>query len=287
MSTGGTVVGPSGPEPRPVPRPPRERAAGGRDGGRAPAQDHGMRRVALRPIDQMTADWVSTSRSRPSRQALTLLAEAEPEVAALGVDDLGGLVDALRVAGPAGDRERAARVFRAMLRSQSVHPLVPRAILQALLPGLVTVARRLSWGAGGEWDDGGAFFADLVATAWEVIVAWSGDDRSYAVLDLLSAIRCRVRRQAARHRSAGDRESLGLDPESGATATSTSGTTDLEDLARTIDSLAGHGLDPSDAAVLYGNCVLGLTTTELSRMTGRSRRHLDGRRRRAAQELCA
>jgi len=246
-----------------------------------------MRRVALRPIDQMTADWVSTSRSRPSRQALTLLAEAEPEVAALGVDDLGGLVDALRVAGPAGDRERAARVFRAMLRSQSVHPLVPRAILQALLPGLVTVARRLSWGAGGEWDDGGAFFADLVATAWEVVVAWSGDDRRYAVLDLLSAVRCRLRRQAARHRTAWERESIGLDPESGVGAAGSSGTTDLEDLARTIDSLAGHGLDPSDAAVLYGNCVLGLTTTELSRMTGRSRRHLDGRRRRAAQELCA
>ncbi|MGP8058543.1 MAG: hypothetical protein ACLP9C_02755 [Acidimicrobiales bacterium] len=245
-----------------------------------------MRRVALRPIDQMTADWVFTARSGPSRHALARLAVAEPEVAALGVADLGELVEALRVSGPAGDRERAARVLRAMLRSQSVHPLVPRAILQALLPGLVSVARRLSWGAGGEWDDGGAFFADLVATAWEVIIAWSGDDRSYAVLDLLSAIRCRLRRQAARHRSTGERESTGLDPETGPAAGS-SGTTDLEDLARTIDLLTGRGLDPGDAAVLYGNCVLGLTTTELARMTGRSRRHLDVRRRRAAQELCA
>jgi hypothetical protein len=235
----------------------------------------------------MTAEWASTSRSRASRQALILLAEAEPPVADLGVGDLGDLVDALRVVGSTVARERAAGVLRAMLRSQAVHPLVPRAILQALLPGLVTVARRLSWGAGGEWDDGGAFFADLIATAWEVIVAWSGEDRNYAVLDLLSAVRCRLRRQAARHRTAWERVSIGLDPELGPSGPGSSGTTEIEDLARTIDSLRGNGMDPGDAAVLYGNCVLGLTTTELSRMTGRSRRHLDARRRRAAQELCA
>src|SRR5271165_77280 len=287
MSTGGTVVGPSGPEPRPVPRPPRERAAGGRDGGRAPAQDHGMRRVALRPIDQMTADWVSTSRSRPSRQALTLLAEAEPEVAALGVDDLGGLVDARRVAGPAGDRERAARVFRAMLRSQGVHPLVARATLQALLPGLVTVARRLSWGSGGDWDDGGAFFSDLIATTWEVIVSWSGQDRPYAVLDLLSAVRCRLRRQLVAQRSARTKVSLGLDPDEVDSVGTPGGVTALDDLARAIEDLAGRGLDRADAAVLYGHRVLGLSMAELARISGQTRRHLDGRRQRAEQELCA
>jgi len=245
-----------------------------------------MRRIALRPIDQMTAEWTSTARSPASRQALARLAAAEPPVAALGVEDLGALVDALRAPGSRAARERAAGVLRAMLRSQAVHPLVPRAILQALLPGLVTVARRLSWGAGGEWDDGGAFFADLVATAWEVIVAWSGEDRSYAVLDLLSAVRCRLRRQAARHRSAWEQAAPGLDPERGPLGPPTNGTTGLDDLARAIDALSGRGLEPGDAAVLYGHCVLGLTTTELSRMTGRSRRHLDTRRRRAAQEMC-
>ena len=245
----------------------------------------GMRRVPLRPIDQMTTEWEATGRSPQSDEALRRLAAAEPEIAALGVRDLGGLVAALRTADGPEARDRAAGLLRAMLRSQGVHPLVPRAILQALVPGLVSVARRLSWGAGGEWDDGGAFFTDLVATAWEVIVAWSGDDRSYAVLDLLSAIRCRLRRQTARERETREHFAAGLAAEMA--ATESSGTTDLDELARAIDARTGHGLDPADAAVLYGHCVLGLTTTELARLTGRSRRHLDRRRRLAAQEMCA
>ena len=110
-------------------------------------------------------------------------------------------VDALRHPKDAADRARAARVIQAMLRSQGVHPLVPRAVLQAILPGLVSVARRLSWGAGGDWNGGGAFFVDLLTTAWEVVVEWAGDDRDYAVLDLLSAIRCRLRRQRLSQRA--------------------------------------------------------------------------------------
>jgi hypothetical protein len=235
----------------------------------------------------MAAEWEATCRSPESLLALSRLAEAEVEVAALGVSDLGALLGALRRAEGPEERDHAARILQAMLRSQAVHPLVPRAILQALVPGLITVAQRLGWGAGGEWDDGGAFFADLLATAWEVIVAWSGQDRSYAVLDLLSAIRCRLRREAERHRATRRHVALGLDADSTGPPDHSGGITDLDVLARAIETLAGQGLDASDAAVLYGNCVLGLSISELARMTGRSRRHLDGRRHRAAQELCA
>jgi DNA-directed RNA polymerase specialized sigma24 family protein len=235
----------------------------------------------------MAADWEVKSRSPESRVALARLAHAEDIIASLGAAHLGDLVAGLRQPGNTADRDQAAHVLQAMLRSQGVHPLVPRAILQAILPGLVTVARRLSWGSGGDWDDGGAFFADAIATAWEVIVDWSGEDRDYAVLDLLSAIRCRLRRQMLSHRSGRDRVVLGLDPDAEARVSWSSGTTDLDELARAIDELPGRGVDPFDASVLYGSRVLGLTMTELAQMSGVSRQHLSGRRDRAVRKLLA
>ncbi|MHB1585248.1 MAG: hypothetical protein ACYC0E_16025 [Acidimicrobiales bacterium] len=244
-----------------------------------------MPSVTRRPIDQLTAEWRATSRSPESRRAARLLASVEEPVAALAVDDLGELVDALRRARGTGQRASAALVLRAMLRSQSVHPLVPRAVLQAMLPGLVTVARRLSWGAGGDWADGAAFFGDVLTTAWEVITDWAGEDRGYAVLDLLSAIRCRLRRQLLRQRSSHQRVVYGVDLDAMGPR-SVCSTTDLDELARAIDDLTGRGLEPTDAAILYGSRVLGLTVSELSSLSGLSRHQLDDRRHRAVQRLC-
>jgi len=235
----------------------------------------------------MTDDWRATSRTADSRRALARLAAVEPDVAALGVVDLGDLVALLGLAAGPTERNRAARIFQAMVRSQHVHPLVPRATLQAVLPGLVTVARRLAWGAGGDWESGGVFFVDAVTTAWEVIVGWSGQDRDYAVLDLLSAVRCRLRRQLLRQRSGRDRVVVGVDLDTVPRPPCSSGTADLDELARAIDGLTGRGVDPLDAAVLYGNQVLGLSLTELARMAGTSRRRVVGRRDRAARELFA
>ncbi|HUZ09718.1 MAG TPA: hypothetical protein VMU76_06070 [Acidimicrobiales bacterium] len=246
-----------------------------------------MTHLRIRPIDQLTAEWEGVSRGPESRRAVALLGVAEPAIGALGVHDLGELVSALRRASGAADRVDAARVVQAMLRSQSVHPLVPRTILQAVVPGLVSVARRLAWGSGGDWDDGGTFFADLIATTWEIIVAWSGQDRDYAVLDLLSAVRCRLRRQLLQQRSAQDQLELGLDADDAVLGRPGHDTSDLDLLASTIDDLTGRGLDRSDAAVLYGTRVLGLSICELAQLTGRSRRHLAQRRQRAERQLCA
>ena len=68
-----------------------------------------------------------------------------------------------------------------------------------------TVAGKLRWGQGGEWQDGEEFFGELLSTTWLVLQEWAGQDRPYAVLDLLSAIRCRVRRQLFRAKDQGGR----------------------------------------------------------------------------------
>jgi hypothetical protein len=248
-----------------------------------------MTTVALRPLDQMTRDWDAQSRSAASRKAFSALAALEPTVAelgAVGIEDLGGLVTSMRPGGDGWHRDRAAAVLRAMLRSQGADPLIARAVLQAVMPGLVSVARRLSWGSGGEWEDGGAFFVDAVTTAWEVIAEWSGDDRPYAVLDLLSAVRCRLRRQLLGHRTRGSRLMPVADPPD-LGAGSTCSASDVEELARALDDLVGHGLDADDAAVLYAHRVLGYSLTELSSLTGKSRRNLGDRRDRAVKALTA
>jgi len=231
----------------------------------------------------MTAEWRIRSRSPDSRQALAKLAECEEVVAALGVADLGELVEFLRSCATEAERRRAAEVVQAMLRSQAVHPLVARAVLQAIVPGLVSVARRLRWGSGGDWDNAGAFLADALATAWEVINEWAGVDRDYAVLDLLSAIRCRLRRQMVRQRTGRERMAFGLDLDH-VPGVHSPNTTEADELARAIEQM-GDKLDPLDAALLYANRVLGLTVTELARMSGRTRRSVAGRRDRAVDEL--
>jgi hypothetical protein len=246
-----------------------------------------MTHLRFRPIDRLNAEWAGVGSSPESREAFAKLAAVEPVIAALGVVDLGSLVDRLRSASGALGRADAACAFRAMLRSQSVHHLVPRAVLQAVVPGLVAVARRLGWGVGGDWEDGGAFFADLVATAWEVIIDWSGEDRQYAILDVLSAVRCRARRQMLRQRDARGQLELGLEDDDDLLGHGGSTTSDLDLLAQAIDDLRGRGLDPSDAAVIYGNRILGLSIAELAELTGRTRRHLTQSRQRAAQQLCA
>jgi hypothetical protein len=247
----------------------------------------------LRPIDRLADDWEARRRSQASKDALRALARVEPEVARVGANNLGDLVEALVGSPTAGcregrgheERERAAALFRATLRSGRVHPLVSRALVQALVPGLVGIARRLAWGEGGEWPSQGAFFVDTVATAWEVVEEWCGQDRSYAVLDVLSAIRCRLRRRIRRHHDLQRSERLASDDER-LSESPAAGGSDAEELARAIER-ERRQLDAGDAAVLYAHRVLGYSLSELSACSGHSRRYLAVRRDRAASALIA
>ncbi|HTX63562.1 MAG TPA: hypothetical protein VMD28_07960 [Acidimicrobiales bacterium] len=249
-----------------------------------------------RPLDRLAQDWAARAHSEASRDALRALELAEPEVAQAGAADLGDLVEVLIGASPAAwqtrdgrDRDRAASLFRAMLRSGSAHAMVSRALVQALVPGLVGVARRLTWGRGGEWDSQGAFVTDMIATAWEVLEEWTGQDRTYAVLDVLSAVRCRLRRRIRRHHDLQISERLVRDDERSPERPSeriASGGSDVEELARTIER-ERRRLDAGDAAVLYAHRVLGYSLSELSARSGHSRRFLAMRRDRAVSALTA
>jgi DNA-directed RNA polymerase specialized sigma24 family protein len=259
-------------------------------------------------IDQMDIEWRSIGRSGFAVGALHEVARRDPglgrlvfgddvgsDAADAGVDAGGGrpapcptpcdLVAHLRRASGRVQREEAARLVRVLLREAGTDPFIPRLLVQALLPGLISVAGKLRWGRGGDWQDGEEFFCELLTTTWCVIEEWSGQDRPYAVRDLLSAIRCRVRRQLFRAKELASRVVMMGDEDvmdRGSTAQ-----TLLDELAHAVIDERGQGMPLDEAQVLYGHNVLGYSIAELAVLTGRDRRGLYARRTRARRRLCA
>ena len=251
-------------------------------------------RVAV--IDQMAVEWSSIGRFPSAVQSLRAVAGRDPALADLVLGTAHDpppcptpcdLVEHMRRAKGRREREEAARLVRILLREADADPFVSRMLVQVLIPGLVTVAGKLQWGRGGEWRDGEEFFGELLSTTWLVLQEWAGQDRPYAVLDLLSAIRCRLRRQLLHSKDVGGRSDP-LDSESDETAICTArAETDLEELTRMLIDLHHEGMRPDEVQVLSAHHVLGYSVAELAALTGRDRRALYARRDRGQRRLCA
>jgi hypothetical protein len=244
-------------------------------------------------IDHMTAEWQSIGRSPAAIRALARVAQRDPQMAGLvlGTRERPApcptpldLIDHMRRASGRRQREDAARLIRVLLREAESDPFIGRLLVQALLPGLISVATMLQWGLGGEWSDGEEFFAELISTTWLVVQEWAGQDRAYAVLDLLSAIRCRLRRQLLRSKEQGNHH---VPLVSGGYDRDVRSETDLEELTRILINLHSEGMDHEEIQLLYAQHVLGYTIAELAPTSGRERRALYTRRDRGQRRLCA
>jgi DNA-directed RNA polymerase specialized sigma24 family protein len=235
-------------------------------------------------IQRLRSEWQALGTAPPSRSACHRLAESEPVVARLEVDDLAELISVLSPSSDRLSRHEAAAVITAMLRSADVDALIPRAIIQALIPGVLGLSRRIDI-AGGPWSDLDAFYADAISALWELTMSWSGAHRPYAAGDLLSAVRTRLRTlqvSERRHRShqTGTPDALDALPAS-------IGRTGEELLAAAIADATGNGLNVTDAAVLYATRVLGMTFGEVADLAGIPAHHLRRRRRNAIDRMVA
>jgi len=245
------------------------------------------------PIEQLNTEWETLGRTDHSVSVLRRLAARDQTVARVVTGDATTagcatpyeLVAHMRRASGPVRREEAAELVRIMLREAALDPFVPRLVIQAMVPGMVTVAGKLRWGQGGEWAGADAFFAELLSTTWMVVADWAGQDRPYAVMDLLSAVRCRMRRTLLRQRELG-RLHVGLTPPL-VQSLSTRDETELESIARQFVELTHDGMRRDEVEVLYAQHVLGYTIAELSALTGRDRRTLYTRRDRGLRRLCA
>ena len=235
-------------------------------------------------IRRLRSEWQAIGTTPQSSTACHRLAECESVVADLEVGNLAELVAALSISSGGLSRNEAAEVITAMLRSADIDALVPRAIIEALIPGVLALPRRFDL-AEGPWCDLDAFYADAVSALWELTMSWSGTHHPYAAGDLLSGVRTRLRTLQCterRHRSRQSASPAALD-----TLPASIGRTGEELLAAALADATGHGLKVSDAAVLYATRVLGMSLTEVAQLAGIPAGHLRRRRRIAIDRLVA
>ena len=235
-------------------------------------------------IQRLRSEWQALGTAPPSRAACHRLADIEPVVARLEVDDLAELISALSLSSDRLSRHEAAAVITVMLRSADVDVLIPRAIIQALIPGVLGLSRRIDI-AGGPWSDLDAFYADAISALWELSMSWSGAYRPYAAGDLLSAVRTRMRTlQVSERRRRSHQTGT---PDALDTLPAWSGRTGEELLAAALADATGNGLNVADAAVLYATRVLGMSMIEVADLAGVPAGHLRRRRRNAVERLVA
>jgi len=235
-------------------------------------------------IRQLRTEWRALGTAPHSRSACRDLAACEPVISHLQVNDLAELVDLLSLSSHRLSRNEAAAVIAAMLRSAGVGVLIPRAIIQALIPGVVALSRRIET-ADGPWCDLDQFFVDAISCLWEQIITWSGTTRPFAAGDLLSGVRTRLRTLQARERRhrcrrADSPDALDLIP-------ATIGRSGEELLAAELIEATRHGLTPADASLLYSTAILGMSVAEVADHTGESVVRLRRRRRNVIAGLVA
>ena len=233
---------------------------------------------------RLRREWQALGTAPPSRTAYLRLADSEPAIARLDVDDLAELVAALSSAAGRLTRNEAATVITAMLASAGADGLIPRAIVQALLPGVLALVQRFDISEG-PWKDIDGFLVDAISCLWEQITVWSGMVRPYAAGDLLSGTRTRLRTLQATERR--HRSRRATTPEGLEVFLAKGDRSGEELLANALAEATGDGLAAADAAVLYATSVLGLTMAELSELAGEPVSQLRRQRRSAIGQLVA
>jgi len=235
-------------------------------------------------IRGLRIEWLSLGTTPASRLACGRLAACEPVVADLGVENLAALVRALSPSSLRLTRNDAAGVIAAMVRGAQVDPLIPRAVVQALIPGVLTLSRRIDT-ANGPWSDLDSFYADAVSVLWELTSRWAGSDRPYAAGDLLAGVRTRLRtlqQSECRHGSRRNGDPAALDH-----LAASVGPSGEELLANVLGDAIGYGVKIADAAVIYATRVLGLSVAEVADLAGLPAGHVRRRRRYAIDRLVA
>lgn len=150
-------------------------------------------------LGDLRIEWRRTGRTPSAQRACTRLASRHHELHLEGATDTYDIV-ALLERGSGRDVVERARLVT-MLLEEASDPDVHRALLQTLLPGVVSVCRQLRFGDG-IIDEPSETLAVAIGLLSELLVDWAGQSRQYAAPDLLSALRGRLRRWLLKEKSA-------------------------------------------------------------------------------------
>jgi len=150
-------------------------------------------------LTNMRTEWRWIGRRPSARAALRRLDERHPDLGLAGEHDLCDLLGLLESRGGRNVLERA-EIVRALLE-EATDPDIHRALLQTLLPGVVSVSRQLRFGEG-VVDEPSEMVSVAISLLSELLVDWAGQSRTYAAPDLLSALRGRLRRWMLKEKEA-------------------------------------------------------------------------------------
>src|SRR5579863_2317360 len=150
-------------------------------------------------LNQMRYERLHVGHTPRSRAAMATLAERHPALDLGGLGDLYDVVTVLEARGGRTVLERA-EVVRALLE-EAGDPEIHRALLQTLIPGIVSVCRQLRFGDG-IVEDASETVGVALGLASELLSDWAGQSRQYAAPDILSALRGRLRRWLLKEKAA-------------------------------------------------------------------------------------
>jgi hypothetical protein len=150
-------------------------------------------------LANLRLEWRRVGRSPSARASCARVAARYPDLELERQVDLFDVVSLLETRGGRNVLERA-KIVRALLIEAS-DPDVHRALLQTLLPGVVSVCRQLRFGEG-IIDEPSDTLSMAVSLLSELLVDWAGQSRQYAAPDLLSALRGRLRRWLMKEKEA-------------------------------------------------------------------------------------
>jgi hypothetical protein len=150
-------------------------------------------------LGQMRYEWLHVGHSSRARTAMTTLAERHQDLDLGGLSDLYDIVTLLEARGGRNVLERA-EIVRALLE-EAGDPEIHRALLQTLIPGIVSVCRQLRFGDG-IVEEPSETVGVALGLASELLTDWAGESRQYAAPDILSALRGRLRRWLLKEKAA-------------------------------------------------------------------------------------
>lgn len=150
-------------------------------------------------LGQLRTEWARVARTSSSRIACREFLERHVDLPPLMAQDMGDVVRRLEPRGGLRVEQRAL-VVTALLEDAD-DPMIHRALLQTLLPGIVSVTRQLRFGRG-IVDAPHEALDQALTLATELLTDWAGQSRAYAAPDVLSALRGRLRRWLLKEKEA-------------------------------------------------------------------------------------
>ena len=150
-------------------------------------------------LQQLRRDWDYRASSPASRDAYRRLHERHPDLGLSTLEHLGDVVGQLESRSGRSAIEKA-RILGALL-IEANDEMLRRALLQTLLPGIVSTCRQLRFGDG-IIDDPSETLGVAIALCAELLVDWAGQRRPYAGPDILSGLRGRLRRWLLKEKAA-------------------------------------------------------------------------------------